>query len=199
MASLRSEAVKSSFDPSLMGGLWYEHRYIDPAQAFASCQTLNTTIGEEGGSKTLVVDFSVRYGAVPFTIREIYTPTEPPVKGIFKKNVDKPGGSLLTLPTAVVAALPHPSGGRQYVAAALYSCLDVSLLGRRVDEVVFMTRSPNPDAAALAELQRVAEKVGVPFSPADLRQVDHSACSAHAVGGSQEEGLQRQGGAYITV
>lgn len=43
IVEFRSAAVKASYDPTKMTGLWYEHAYKDIAQVGATCQTLNAT------------------------------------------------------------------------------------------------------------------------------------------------------------
>ena len=70
LLSERSDYIKTSFDPKYMEGIWYEHNYIDIAQAGSSCQRLNGTYFDE--TKVLNMDFSVKYGPLPFTITEIY-------------------------------------------------------------------------------------------------------------------------------
>uniref|UniRef100_A0A7S2NIK0 Lipocalin/cytosolic fatty-acid binding domain-containing protein n=1 Tax=Zooxanthella nutricula TaxID=1333877 RepID=A0A7S2NIK0_9DINO len=160
----------------MMQGLWYEHRYMDLAQVFASCQTLNATVlgtGLQAG--TMLVEFSVRYGPVPFSLRERYAPGDPPERGVFTKTVDLPGGAWIPLRTAVVDVGPAGPGGR-YGSAAVYSCW-ASPVGP-VAELLFVTRDPVPDEPELARLESVARLQGVPFGRADLRDVDHSRCAA---------------------
>jgi hypothetical protein len=102
---LRSARVASGFDKSALTGLWYEQAYIDVAQVGARCQTLNGTVRADG---LLSVDFHVLYlgRLLPFTIVELYTPDTSGTRGVFVKQADEPGGSLLKLPTVVVDATP---------------------------------------------------------------------------------------------
>lgn len=172
VASFRTEAVISSFDPALVKGLWYEHRYKDPAQALASCQTINGTLN----GNILKMDFSVRYGLIPFTIQEIYTPVDPPQLGVYSKGVNEPGGQFVKLQTAFVDVKVGADG--LYEQFSVYSC--ISALGLPVEEVIFATRSRVPDEAELDQMMQLALKQGVPFKVESLSKVDHSKCPTAA-------------------
>ena len=64
--------MAASFDPARLTGFWYEHAYIDIAQVGSSCQTLNSTY--DAASGLISMPFAVKYGPIPFTIVELYTP-----------------------------------------------------------------------------------------------------------------------------
>eukprot|EP00419_Tripos_fusus_P029406 CAMPEP_0172727796 /NCGR_PEP_ID=MMETSP1074-20121228/91877_1 /TAXON_ID=2916 /ORGANISM="Ceratium fusus, Strain PA161109" /LENGTH=218 /DNA_ID=CAMNT_0013554977 /DNA_START=42 /DNA_END=698 /DNA_ORIENTATION=- len=187
VAELRSKVVQENYDPALMTGLWYEHIYIDPAQIGASCQTLNVTF--DAGTNTLNTDFSVLYGSQPFTIVEHYAPEDSSKKGVYKKYVDIPfgipGGSLVTLPTAVVIAELSPDGSR-YDSMVLSSCY--SLLVTTIEELVVFSRKPSMDEQRLRALLKAVREQGGNFREADLQHVDHSKCpsmaAAHDVQGA---------------
>jgi hypothetical protein len=72
ITKFRSKAVAASFDPERLTGFWYEHAYIDIAQVGSSCQTLNSTY--DAASGLISMPFAVKYGPIPFTIVELYTP-----------------------------------------------------------------------------------------------------------------------------
>ena len=91
-------AKDCGFSPANFSGLWYEAAYIDPAQALSRCPTLNASAGAKGGFS---VDFSVRYGPMPFTITENYAPHDF-APGGYIKSVSEPGGSLVQIPTVIV-------------------------------------------------------------------------------------------------
>ena len=82
------------------------------------------------------MDFSVKYGIIPFTIVEHYTVMNASIRGYYKKNAKMPGGQLLTLPTVVVSAKGGSSIG--YDSMILYSCLNV--VASKVEEVVIATK-----------------------------------------------------------
>ena len=72
ITKFRSKTMAASFDPARLTGFWYEHAYIDIAQVGASCQTLNSTY--DAASGLISMPFAVKYGPIPFTIVELYTP-----------------------------------------------------------------------------------------------------------------------------
>uniref|UniRef100_A0A7S4VZT9 Lipocalin/cytosolic fatty-acid binding domain-containing protein n=1 Tax=Alexandrium monilatum TaxID=311494 RepID=A0A7S4VZT9_9DINO len=177
VAAMRSDAVKDGFDPAAFEGFWYEHAYIDPAQVGASCQTLNATLNPATGE--VATDFSVRYGAVPFTIKEFYDPVDPATRGVYNKHVqipfNIPGGSLIQLPTAVVD-VQRSSDGSRYETMILYSCLAL------VSEVVIATRGPTLERESLQVLLQTAKERGVPFKESGVSTVDRSSCPKAAAG-----------------
>ena len=67
LESLRSDFVVNKFSHEKLSGFFYEQAYHDIAQAGSSCQTLNVT----SDGSNIVADFSVKYGPVPFTIKEM--------------------------------------------------------------------------------------------------------------------------------
>lgn len=121
-----SRVLSSNFTDTELTGFWYVQAYKDPAQVGASCQTMNSTRAR-GGSGVISMDFSVRYGPIPFTIVEVYTPTTDKTPGLYTKNVKEPGGQFVNLATVVVdvmkdtCGLPpaprDPSAGRARLAA----------------------------------------------------------------------------------
>merc|ERR1711988_934197 len=113
LESMRSESVISHFDPAQLTGFWYEQAFMDIAQVGASCPTLNSTRTE---SDVVSMDLKVKYGFIPFTITELYTPEGTP--GIYNKNAKMPGGGLLNLATVVVDVQP--------AYMILFSCIDVT-------------------------------------------------------------------------
>jgi hypothetical protein len=136
LTQFRTDAIKTSFDPAMLVGFWYEQAYTDIAQAGSSCQTLNTTYVDPSAAKDpgmLSMDFKVKYGPLPFTIVEQYRPQDATTKGWYKKKADMPGGGLIVLPTVVVDATLS-ADKTQYDTMTLYSC-DVG-----VTELVFATR-----------------------------------------------------------
>jgi hypothetical protein len=168
LTALRSDFVASSFTPDMLDGFWYEHAFIDVAQVGASCQTLNATHDAAGA---VSMDFKVRYGPIPFTIVELYTPQNASVPGWFIKNAQMPGGKLLNLPTVAVDV--HTYGGEDTMT--LYSCI-APLHAAQVNELVFASRSPMLDAATLDAMKAAAKTAGVVWDDSKLKPVDHSKC-----------------------
>merc|ERR1711998_285197 len=175
ITSFRSPSIQSSFDPSKLAVKWYEHAYIDIAQVGTSCQTLDVSYAQDTGEVTM--DFSVKYGFIPFTITENYTPVAGSldVRGYYNKNAAMPGGSLLTLPTVVVDATESEDGST-YESMTLFSCAADPHGIADVRELVFATRSKSISADELASLEATARALGVPFKTAELKSVDHSGC-----------------------
>jgi len=153
-------------------GFFYEQAYTDIAQVGASCQTLNSTYDAETGGTSM--DFAVKYlGGLPFTIVERYTPVNASVPGYYNKNAAMPGGSLLTLPTAVVD-FTLSEDGSEYTSMTLFSC--IAPVGvAQVTEVIIATKTPSISAAELSQLEDTARSLGVQWS-GDLTTVDHSRC-----------------------
>jgi hypothetical protein len=152
LLSLRSPAVTDSFSASALEGFYYEQLYHDIAQIGSSCQTLNVTASDND----LSMDFSVKYGPIPFTIVEKYTSQDE--VGFFIKNADMPGGQLISLPTVVVDVTTDENG--DYDTMTLYSCL--SLVGKSaVKELVVATRERVPDQSVVDGMVAVAKKMGV--------------------------------------
>merc|ERR1712216_1063110 len=98
LSPFRSAHVKDAFNPNELAGFWYEQAYIDVAQVGASCPTLNSTVATDGSGE-VSMDFKVKYGPVPFTITEVYTPTAKDAAhaGLYMKNAKGfgPGSKLL--------------------------------------------------------------------------------------------------------
>mmetsp|Transcript_23949 Transcript_23949/g.62604 ORF Transcript_23949/g.62604 Transcript_23949/m.62604 type:complete len:206 (+) Transcript_23949:308-925(+) len=157
LPSLRSPSVVRDFSASRLKGLWYEWAYQDPAQVLSSCQTLNATLHPSG-----VVDmaFSVKYGPVPFTIVEIYTPNNATANssGVYRKTVDEPGAKYAALPTVFVDVTAN-SASDSYETMTIFSCVEE--LGVTVTEVIFAGRTPQPDGDKLAQMEAVAKTAGV--------------------------------------
>lgn len=160
LSTLRSPEVVSNFSATELENFWYEQAYIDIAQVGSTCQTLNGSVADG----KLSMDFRVKYGPVPFTIKELYTPAS--FRGGFSKNAAMPGGKLLTLPTVAV----HVSAS----AFILFSCLEVPLLPP-VIEFVLATRARTIDDDSLAALLSLAHSLNVPFDDAALLRSDHNA------------------------
>ena len=174
LPSMRTAQIAQSFDGAKLEGLWYEHAFIDIAQAGAACQTMNAHFN--GSTKAMTMDFRVKYGPVPFTIVEDYIPVNTS-RGVFVKQAEMPGSGLLTLPTVVVDAQLHGTGSGQssvYDTLTLFSC--TSKLGLLVTELIFATRSPSIDVADLAAMQKTATAQGVHLKPGQLTTVNHTKC-----------------------
>merc|ERR1711871_1478130 len=95
-----SRLAKKDFEPSAFTGLWYEQAYIDPAQIGASCPTLNASLNVNNG--IITAPFRVKYGSIPFSITEIYTPIGDHIYG---KRVRAPGSRFVNLNTVFVDAV----------------------------------------------------------------------------------------------
>jgi len=151
----------------MLDGFWFEHAYIDIAQIGASCQTLNSTHSDVDGR--VIMDFTVKYGQIPFTIKEAYTPTNDEARGHFIKNAQMPGGKFLSLPTVVVDV--HTYGDDDTML--LYSCIHPFT---EVQELVFASRSNIIDDATLENMKKVARGTGIAWNDKDLKIVDHQSC-----------------------
>eukprot|EP00966_Prymnesium_polylepis_P260099 6008238-Prymnesium_polylepis.1 len=116
------------------------------------------------------MDLKVKYGFIPFTITELYHPTQSK-PGVYTKNAAEPGGSLLNLPTVVVDVQPS------YMI--LFTCLDLKLT--HVTEVVIATRARTVTAADYAAVLATAHSLGVPFEDDKLSRVDWDKCPAQDV------------------
>eukprot|EP00656_Telonema_subtile_P001660 TRINITY_DN10726_c0_g1_i1.p1 TRINITY_DN10726_c0_g1~~TRINITY_DN10726_c0_g1_i1.p1 ORF type:complete len:175 (-),score=36.52 TRINITY_DN10726_c0_g1_i1:238-762(-) len=168
MSAYRTSHVATSFEPSMLDGFWYEHAYIDLAQVGSSCQTLNGTHSDSTG--VILMDFAVKYGPIPFTIVEQYTPKNASTtRGLYTKQAKMPGGKFLTLSTVMVDVTPS--------SMIMYSCV-APLHAAQVDELVFATRSPEVDAATLAQMKATARGAGVVWDDKRLKSVDHSKCDS---------------------
>ena len=167
--------------PQGLDGLWFEHAYIDIAQAGASCQTLNSTF--DAASQQINMAFKVDYigKVVPFTIIENYSP-KANLTGYYTKKAKMPGSSLLTLPTVVVDVVPSSSDGSgPYEAMTLYSCINPAHAAQ-VTELVIATRSPTIEADTLSKLEATARAAGVTWNEKHLNRVDHSKCKNATAG-----------------
>eukprot|EP00913_Durusdinium_trenchii_P007688 g7223.t1 len=98
-----SDFVKSSLEIERLNGQWYEQSFHDIAQVGSSCQELY--LRTENSSGHIESNFSVRYGPMPFTIKEHYQ-SQGLGHGVYRKSVSIPfgipGGSLLGFPSAIV-------------------------------------------------------------------------------------------------
>jgi len=175
ITKFRSKDIRNSFDPKKLEGKWYEQVYTDLAQVGASCQTLDVSYAQDTGEVSM--DFAVKYGIIPFTITENYTPVPGSldVQGYYNKNAAMPGGSLLTLPTVVVDA-SESEDGSTYETMTLFSCAADPHGIAYVSELVFATRGKSISAAERSSLEATAHALGVPFKSSDLTLVDHSGC-----------------------
>lgn len=159
----RSEFVKTKFNPALLTGVWYEHRYIDIAQIGAECQILNGTYE----ANSLAMDFAVKYDGIPFTIVELYNETKIP--GYYIKRAKMPGSKLLEFPTVIVD-VKAPADGTDYTRLTMSSC--VMKLDLPITELVFATRVKNESQAIIEEMEAVARKQGVQWDEKKLKAVD---------------------------
>merc|ERR1711907_164570 len=170
-SAFRTAHIREGFDASKLVGLWYEQGFEDPAQVGASCPWLNNTFHAD--TNEIEMSLHVHYGFIPFTLVERYTPVESDpsgnTNGMYSKTAEMPGGSLLKLPTAVVDATPHSSGGT-YETMTLFSCT----VG--VQELVIATRDKTISTAQLEALKATARTQGVEFSDSDLTVVNQSSC-----------------------
>eukprot|EP00946_MAST-07B_sp_MAST-7B-sp1_P004500 g4500.t1 len=171
LSSYRSDNVLGHFDPSRLEGLWYESAFIDIAQVGASCQTLNASY--DAGSGRLTMPFSVKYGALPFTIVEIYNPEN--ATGMYLKHVNMPGGKLLQLDTVMVD-VTAPNATAPYETLTMVSCVDV--LGIPTKEVVFAMRVPLDagNHALLDKMKTTARRLGVEWDESKLKEVSFDKC-----------------------
>lgn len=141
-------------------GFWYEQAYSDPAQLASSCQTLNATLLPTGVVNT---DFSVRYGAIPFTITEIYTPSADQTAGLYTKTVNEPGGQFVKLNTVLVEAERDDH-------VIIYSCLGP------INEIVIATRERYPDVAVVDRLLARASSLGIPVAAGSVSKPSWKKC-----------------------
>lgn len=132
-------------------------------QVGASCQTLNGSLASTG---VVSMDFSVRYGALPFTIVELYTPRDLP--GLYTKRASEPGGRLLQLASVVVDITSE--------TLIIFSCLDLSPFPPITELVIASQRIPASGANVTDALIARAHMLGVPFSDRDVKRVDHASC-----------------------
>ena len=159
------------FSESRLSGFFYEQSYKDLAQIGASCQTMNVTSTPDLGKSGSVfnVDFAVKYGRIPFTINELYTPL-PGAEGedntgSYVKTVDMPGGDLLKIPLVVVDATIDKETGL-YDSFTMYGCFAGG------DELYFVTRGKERDEVKLQNMYDVARGVGIKFEDEDLNVVE---------------------------
>ncbi|GMH47723.1 hypothetical protein TrVE_jg8932 [Triparma verrucosa] len=165
LLALRSDFITSElFEANQLNNFYYEQLYHDIAQVGAKCQTLNVT-SSDSDDGVINMAFSVKYGPVPFTINEIYTPTKAG-PGLFNKNADMPGGKLLTLPTVVMDVAPD------YSTMTLYSCLELPG-SNAVRELVIATIDPEPSDETVQALIETAIDAGVDIKREDIKAVDY--------------------------
>lgn len=171
LSAYRSDNVLQSFEPSRLEGLWYESAFIDIAQVGASCQTLNSSYNASSG--VLTMPFSVKYGALPFTIVEVYDPKN--TTGMYLKHVNMPGGKLLKLDTVIVD-VTAPSATSPYETLTMISCVDV--LGITETEVVFAMRKPldSTNHATLEKMESKARALGAQWDETKLKEVSFAKC-----------------------
>ena len=130
----------------------------------ASCPTLNSTL--DNATSVVSMDLKVKYGFIPFTITEIYTPEDKP--GLYNKNAAMPGGKLLNLATVVADV--------QSTYVILFSCIDIAVT--HVTEVVIATRGRSVSDTDYAAILATAHSLGVPFEDKKLSRVDWDRCPA---------------------
>jgi|MDSY01.1.fsa_nt_gb lipocalin len=183
ITSLRSSNITSNFSPEMLEGVWYELAYQDPAQIGSTCPSLNATVDAKTGIMT--APFSVKYGPIPFTIVEEYSPTSE--VGIYGKVALPPTGprvqqhplsaakATLTLPTVFVDVTTASSSSTHYDTMTLYSCLEVD--GAAVTELVFASRSQTSDPDTLASMEAIARAQGVQWDNETLVQTNYDGCS----------------------
>ena len=116
------------------------------------------------GSGKLSVDFKVKYGPIPFTIVEEYSPMAGQPGGLFYKTAKMPGGDLLRLATVVVDA-DEVNG-----TYTLFSCI-APLGAVAVTELVVASRARTMDDAAIADQLALAHSLGVPFEDGSVKRV----------------------------
>lgn len=170
ITKFRSDEIISGFKPELLFGFFYEQAYSDIAQVGSSCQTLNVSMPSSDGA--IDMDFSVKYGIIPFTIVEHYTVMNASIRGYYKKNAKMPGGQLLTLPTVVVSAKGGSSIG--YDSMILYSCLNV--VASKVEEVVIATKKKIISDEELKSLIQIVMDKIPSFDVSDLKMVGQDKC-----------------------
>ena len=139
-----------------------EQLYFDIAQVGAKCQTLNVT--SSGDDHSISMDFSVKYGPLPFTITELYTPSDE--IGMYVKRAAMPGGRLLELPPVIVDIRMDQKEG--VTAFTVYSCLD---FGPGVRELVIATKDLNPPQELLDDIVDTALRARVDIASDDLKKV----------------------------
>ncbi|CAK8986961.1 Uncharacterized protein SCF082_LOCUS770 [Durusdinium trenchii] len=124
----------------------------------------------ENSSGHIESNFSVRYGPMPFTIKEHYQ-SHGLGHGVYRKSVSIPfgipGGSLLGFPSAIVDVV---SKGDTYDALIIYSCL----AGLQVLEI--STRAQHITDAAAQSLVDRALALGVKLAKESVQRVRHSDC-----------------------
>jgi hypothetical protein len=181
LAQLRSPNVVKGWKPALATGIFYENRYTDLAQAFASCQQMNKAVASDGISMTET--YRVLYGDVPFDLPLVYNATGLPL-GVSSRSLA--GFSELSFPSVVVDFTMDANGTR-YDTLTEYLCWEVPLLGFDYVEVRLSTRYASPPSKLLDQMEAQARALGVQWS-GNLSQVDFSSCppwngsqlSAHA-------------------
>jgi len=181
LPSMRSDEVKSSFNPELMHGGMFQQAYIDIAEIGARCPVMNTTFDATSG--ILSTRFKVHYGPLPFTIVENYyprnatgphkskTPDENPILGFYTKEVNMPGASLLTLPTVFVDAQPN-ANKTHYHHVTQFTC--TVKLDLEVKELQFQAETSELSTWELLQMESVALKLGVPFEQKDLHVLNRT-------------------------
>ena len=168
ISQFRSENItSSSFDPGKLAGLWYEAAYIDPAQVGASCPTC--TISYDAASGTLTCPFKVKYGPVPFTITEVYTPQNTSsLQGLYTKRVEAPGSKLAEFESVVVDAAFGQDNTTSYSTWTLYSCKNV--VGGAITELQFFARDKNISDDDLGAMKSIARSLGVSWDDSKLKR-----------------------------
>lgn len=148
MASFRSDFVAESFDDNLMMGEWYEQAFVDIAQVGTRCEMITGSFANTG---ELVLDFSVKYGNIPFTISEHYFDVSPPQRGHYTKKIVIPGtkkvSNLVNIDAVILDIIGNAT---HYEAYSLYGCVEE--IGVVVPELQILSRSQNLDAEHRAQL-----------------------------------------------
>ena len=172
MAQFRTSRISSegAFKPELLSGLWYEQAYIDFAQIGASCPTMTGNYTNSTG--VLTMDFAVRYGKLPFSILELYTPINQDEPGVYRKRVKMPGSKLTQLDCAFVDATMGSDG--MYDTMSIYCCLDI--LGKQIYEINFATRAETVQQSVIQSMEDVARAAGVTWDENKLHVVNRTGC-----------------------
>ena len=107
------------------------------------------------------MSLSVRYGPIPFTIKELWFNGNE--TGYFIKQADMPGSGLLKFPTVVVDFTMKDG---VYDTFTSFGCLN--LLGVPTIEIVFSTRERVPAAGVYDNMVQTARNLGIKFGTPNI-------------------------------
>lgn len=173
LASLRSPAVQTSWNPAHVTGVWFENRYTDLAQIGASCQQMNKKVAADGIS--ISEDYRVLYGGVggvPFDLPLIYNASGLPL-GVSQRSLA--GLTIASFPSVVVDFTTAADGS--YDTLTEYLCWEVPILGFDYVEVRLSTRAAVPAPGVLDAMQARAVALGVTWT-GNLTAVSFAGCPA---------------------